>query len=205
LGLLGLLLLVALEKWCVEPPRPAARSAENPSVSGPRGGEGDTHEEPVRAFAIAASSSGTAHDENGAPQVPSGCKRFPLRGCAPAKDERGCYHCVQCARPFHYGANDNSVALVMMCPEMAAGSLYVDLADKAAPQGSAAPWRVSVTVDGHRSEQTVTPNLGSAHFGEIRGGNVELSAALSNCDPRTTACEGDMNLSVVSRATRPPP
>ena len=129
-----------------------------------------------------------------------GCKRAPIRGCAPRKDERGCYHCTRCWRPFHYDLQARVTALSFACAEMPEAHLYVELSSTSSAPPVPQIWAISVSFDGRRVEQAVTPNLGGAFFAGFRGGNVELTARLDSCGPSAVPCRGDIDVTINARA-----
>ncbi len=128
-----------------------------------------------------------------------GCKRAPIRGCAPIKDERGCYHCGKCWRPLHYDIQNRESTVSFRCPEMADAPLYVDLSDASIAPGTTQHWAISASFGDQRLEQLVTPNLGGAFFAGFHGGNVDLTATLKSCDPPDAPCRGDLNVTLNAR------
>jgi hypothetical protein len=128
-------------------------------------------------------------------KTPAECKRAPIRGCAPSKDDRGCYHCTRCWRPYHYDVEHPPNAISFSCQEMPDAALYVELTESAEPIVPQR-WLVSVSFDGRRVDQRVSPNLGGAFYADFHGGTIELTATLQSCDGPSTSCQGDVDVVV---------
>jgi hypothetical protein len=124
------------------------------------------------------------------------CKVAPIRGCAPARDERGCYRCTRCTRPFVYDSAAGSVAFSFTCPDMLNSPLYVDLSDTS---DGPVDVLVSTEVDGHRSSKIMTSNLGSAFFEGFHGGTVQVTGTLRGCRNPSRNCVGALDVTVNAR------
>src|SRR5882672_478585 len=85
-----------------------------------------------------------------ASDVPAVCKHAPIRGCAPSKDELGCFHCTRCWRPFHYDIDLDAKTVSFSCIDMPEAPLYVVLTDKSAG-GAARRWLVTAIFDGRHT------------------------------------------------------
>jgi hypothetical protein len=133
--------------------------------------------------------------QSGEIAMPPACKRAPIRGCAPSKDDRGCYHCARCWRPYHYDVERPVNTISFSCQEMPDAPLYVELTETAQPVVSQR-WTVAVSFGGQRVEQRVSPNLGGAFYAGFHGGTVELTAKLESCESSSTACQGDIDVVV---------
>jgi|SRR5579859_5251524 len=144
-------------------------------------------------------SSASAESPSSEKKSPPECKRAPIRGCAPNKDEHGCYHCARCWRPFHYDVEHQPNAISFSCQEMPDGALYVELTETAKPIASQR-WLVSVSFEGKRLEQPVSPNLGGAFYSGFRGGTVDVVAKLDACDGPASSCLGDIDVVVNARS-----
>src|SRR5438045_1317149 len=83
---------------------------------------------------------------------PHECKRAPIRGCAPGKDDFGCYHCTRCWRPFHYDIGNHATLLAFTCLDMPEAPLYVELTAKSGPRDAVQHWLVAATFSGRRFE-----------------------------------------------------
>jgi hypothetical protein len=147
---------------------------------------------------LAASSSANGESPPFDIKPPPDCKRAPIRGCAPNKDERGCYHCARCWRPYHYDAEHAPNAVSFSCQEMPDGALYVELTESGGTIASQR-WLVSVSFEGKRLEQPVSPNLGGAFYSGFHGGTIELTAKLDSCDGPSSSCRGDVDVIVNAR------
>src|SRR5262249_39504438 len=64
--------------------------------------------------AISADPSALSEEKQPHPE----CKRAPIRGCAPSKDELGCFHCARCWRPFVYDSTQGLNTFSFACPDM---------------------------------------------------------------------------------------
>jgi hypothetical protein len=204
LGLLVLFAIVLAIEWRDEAKR-ASRPVESPAEPEPERisleGPVDAARAEVRAVASADEAAPVEKRAESPRSEPSSqvvCRRAPVRGCAPSKDQQGCYHCTRCWRPFHYDADSPVNTLSFTCPDMPEAPVYVELSAVSSASTSQR-WEVSVSFDGRHLEQEVAPNLGGAFFAGFRGGTVDLKATMKTCDTSSGACKGDIDVAVNAR------